>query len=141
MTDFDSGVVAGEYSELTRERCEELLNSTTVGRIAYARPDGAHILPVNYRYRDSVLVVRTSPYGSLAELAPGTDGVAFEVDHHNDLLQVAWSVVVRGRVDAVEDPGTQLGTDARPRPWAAGNRTLFLRLTPDTITGRGLRRR
>ena len=134
-------MVAGEYSELTRERCEELLNSTTVGRIAYARPDGAHTLPVNYGYRDSVLVIRTSPYGSLAELAPGADGVAFEVDHHNELLQVAWSVVVRGRVDAVADPGAELGADARPRPWAAGNRNLFLRLTPETISGRGLRRR
>lgn len=141
VTDPDAGTVAGEYRELTRERCEELLGSTSVGRIAFCRPDGAHILPVNYRYGGSVLVIRTSPYGSLAVLAPGVDGVAFEVDHHNDLLQTAWSVVVRGRVAAIEDPGSELAAEARPRPWAAGTRALFLRLTPDSITGRGVRRR
>lgn len=141
VTDPDAGTVGGDFRELSRELCEEFLGLTTVvGRIAFCRPDGVQIFPVNYRYKDSEVVIRTSPYGPLAELATGADGVAFEIDYHNDLLGTGWSVIVRGRVEAIKDPGSELTSDARPSPWAAGTRTLFLRLTPESISGRSVKR-
>jgi hypothetical protein len=76
----------------------------------------------------------------LADFAPSTRGVAFEVDHHRDRAETGWSVIVRGRVDALMDPSIELPADTRPRQMAAVSRNLFLRLTPESFTGRGVHR-
>lgn len=132
----------GRFTELRLEHCEELLAATTVGRIGFQSARGMEILPVNFRYRSRSILLRTSPYGPLAALAGGVDGVAFEVDHHDDLQQHGWSVLVRGRIAAVEDSAELAELDARmhPDPWAAGLRTLYLRLQASTITGRSVKR-
>ena len=139
----DGGTISGSFDELDREHCEELLRSTVVGRVAYSGPEHIEILPINYVYRDGAVLLRTAPYGPLAALAPGVDGVAFEIDHHEDLTQSGWSVVVAGRIEAVRETAelARLWEDTRPSPWAAGTRTLLLRLTATSITGRQVRRR
>ncbi|UPK75736.1 pyridoxamine 5'-phosphate oxidase family protein [Nocardioidaceae bacterium SCSIO 66511] len=136
----DDHIVRGTFREVSREKCEEYLRSAIVGRLAYAGDGRIEIIPVNYVYRDAVLI-RTSPYGPLAALGPGVDGVAFEVDHHDDLTQSGWSVVVHGRIAAVTqtDELQRLWDEARPNPWAAGTRSLFLRVEPKSITGRQVR--
>lgn len=140
VTDPGWGTVVGAVRELTGERCEELMSSMSVGRIAFCRPDGAHIYPVNYRYRGGVLLIQTSAEGPLSVLAAGVDGVAFEVDHQGDLSETGWSVVARGRVEGVADPERDVPPEQLPRPWAAGTRTLVLRLVPQTLTGRAVQR-
>ncbi|UYM03585.1 pyridoxamine 5'-phosphate oxidase family protein [Solicola gregarius] len=139
----DDREISGTFEELSWERCEEFLRSAVIGRIAYAGREHIEILPVNYTYQDDSVLLRTSPYGPLAALATGVDGVAFEVDHHEDLTQSGWSVLVAGRVAAVPatDELTALWEQAGPNPWAAGTRNLFLRITPTSITGRLVRRR
>lgn len=134
--------VPGQVKELTRARCIELLQTTTVGRLAFPGKDHIEIMPVNFIFRDDAVIFRTATDNRLAALAPGVDGVAFEVDHHNDLGQSGWSVVLWGRIQAVEDESelAELRSQTRPRPWAAGDRPLFLRLDPIEITGRAVRR-
>jgi uncharacterized protein len=139
MSDPDAGTVAGHFAELSRSRCDELLTTTTVGRIGFAGDDGIEILPVNFVYTGSHILIRTSPYGPLAQLAGGVDGVAFEIDYRDKLQPAGWSVLVKGRVDPV-DPDSDIATGELPRPWAPGTRTLLLQLTPRSVTGRAVKR-
>lgn len=125
-----------ELLELSRSECEGLLRLGTVGRVAIATPTGPHILPMNYAVSQGDLVVCTTPYSVL-----GTYGreslVAFEVDHFDHPRHHGWSVVVRGRADAVEDPA-ELRTvlELLPRPWVSGSRSLYLRIPMTEVSGR-----
>jgi len=125
--------------DLTREQCERLLRSGVTGRVALASPDGPHIIPVNYSVVDDAVVVRTSPYSVLGTY--GRDSVlAFEVDSFDHERQRGWSVVARGRAETVSDPAEleHIRSTWEPRPWAAGSRSLYVRLRWTEITGRRL---
>ena len=82
------------------------------------------------------MIVRTAPYSLLGEHA--NKDMAFEVDslHHED--RQGWSVVLVGKSERIEDieQMTELRASGRLEPWAAGNRHLFIRLTPRRVTGR-----
>lgn len=125
--------------ELARSECESLLRAGVAGRIAVAAPDGPHILPINYSVVDDAVVVRTSPYSLL-----GTHGrdamVAFEVDQFDYEYQRGWSVLARGRAEAVhdEDELDRITEIWAPRPWASGVRPLFLRIPWTELSGRQL---
>lgn len=128
-----------EARELDRQECERLLRAGIVGRVALSTPEGPHILPVNYAVVDDTIVVRTSAYSIL-----GTYGrnamLAFEVDHMDHDRRAGWSVVARGRGWAEVDPEqvTRIRNGWQPRPWAAGNRNLYLRIRWESLTGRAL---
>ena len=130
-----------ESRELAAQECERLLRAGVVGRVALSSPDGPHIVPVDYGVVDGTIVVRTSSYSIL-----GTYGrnamLAFEVDHLDHESHVGWSVVARGRGWAEVDPDqlARIRESWPPRPWAAGNRNLHLRLRWDSLTGRSLGR-
>lgn len=128
----------GELMELSRSECETLLRRGVVGRAAMATPTGPHIMPLNYAVCGSSVVVCTTPYSMLGTY--GRDSMlAFEVDHFEHPRQRGWSVVVRGRAEAVEDQ-EELRTlvTTLPRPWAAGRRSLYLRIPLTEVTGRRL---
>ena len=124
---------------LSTAECRRLLRSGVAGRVAVSAPDGPHIVPVNYSVVDSAVVVRTSPYSVL-----GTHGrdatVAFEVDAVDAVRREGWSVVARGRAEVVRDPDElrHIQRVWEPRPWAAGLRSLTLRIPLTELTGRRL---
>jgi hypothetical protein len=128
-----------ESRELDPLECERLLRGGVVGRVALSTPGGPHIIPVNYAVVDDTIVVRTSSYSIL-----GTHGrdamLAFEIDHIDHDRHVGWSVVARGRSWAETDPGAlaRIREGWQPRPWASGNRNLYLRLRWDSLEGRSL---
>jgi len=123
--------------DLTPDECRRLLSAGVAGRIALSTPDGPHIIPVNYAVVDDAIIIRTSPYSVL-----GTHGrntlLAFEVDQFDHHYQVGWSVVARGRGEVLTDPDEveHIRTTWEPRPWAAGNRRLYLRLRWAELSGR-----
>ena len=126
-----------EAIDLTRAECEQLLRTGVGGRIALSAPDGPHIVPVNYSVVDDAIIVRTSPYSVLGTY--GRDSMlAFEVDQFDDERQRGWSVVVRGRGEVVNDADEldHIRATSEPRPWAAGARTLHVRVRWTEITGR-----
>jgi nitroimidazol reductase NimA-like FMN-containing flavoprotein (pyridoxamine 5'-phosphate oxidase superfamily) len=128
----------GELMELSRSECETLLRRGVVGRVAISTPTGPHVMPLNYSVSGSSVVVCTTPYSMLGTY--GRDSMlAFEIDHFEHPRQRGWSVVVRGRAEAVEDQD-ELRTLVRvlPRPWAAGRRSLYLRIPLTEVTGRRL---
>jgi uncharacterized protein len=121
--------------DLTLDECRSLLQSQQVGRVAFTDPDGPVVLPINYTLVGDQVVVATSAYSSLARNAPSAP-VAFEIDMVDEFTQSGWSVLVRGRTSVVE--GQELSDVDLPQPWAAGVRTLFLKISAAEISGRRL---
>ncbi len=128
---------ADRASQIPRPRCDQLLRDHHIGRVAWLAPDGPQLLPVSYLVQHGNIVVRTSPYGVLAGLRSATEA-AFEVDEINDALGTGWSVLVRGRAQAVVDETelTELWTRDDVVPWAPGTRNVFISIVPRTVTGR-----
>jgi len=128
-----------EPRDICRQDCERLLRTSAVGRVALSTPEGPHIVPVNYAVIDETIVVRTSAYSVL-----GTYGhnamLAFEVDQVDHERHAGWSVVARGRGWAELDPDqvAAIRRGWQPRPWASGNRNLYLRMRWECISGRAL---
>ena len=85
-----------EFTPLSPTRCQELLESQSIGRVAWQAADGPQILPVIYACHDGTVIFRTSPYGVLSELVRPTD-VALEIDELDPEGRQGWSVVVQGR--------------------------------------------
>jgi uncharacterized protein len=81
------------------------------------------------------------PDGILAELAQPTS-VALEVDELDQQTRSGWSIVLHGRTSAVREPEelADLWASDALVPWASGNRTLFIRIRPERVAGRVVRR-
>jgi nitroimidazol reductase NimA-like FMN-containing flavoprotein (pyridoxamine 5'-phosphate oxidase superfamily) len=108
-----------------------------VGRLAYNDDDGPVVTPLSYAVSERAVLVATAPTTQLAAHAPGSP-VAFEVDDLDAVERAGWSVVVRGRAEVVDYAELPAAHDARPAPWAAGDRTTYLRIEPSSLTGRRL---
>jgi nitroimidazol reductase NimA-like FMN-containing flavoprotein (pyridoxamine 5'-phosphate oxidase superfamily) len=128
-----------ELLELDPEECRARLATHGVGRVAVSTPRGPAIVPVNYAVVDGAVVFRTAPDAAPA-LAGGTEA-AFEVDHIDEALSQGWSVLVVGRAEYVTDAAAiqHLADEARTRPWAGGDRELWVRIAPEQVTGRRIR--
>lgn len=125
--------------ELTVEECLELLNTNIVGRVALSTPGGPRIVPVNYAMHGDAIVFRTAPYSELGTYGWNTE-LAFEIDHLDYERHQGWSVVAYGRGALVEDPDevADIRRTWDPRPWAEGQRHLYMRLDWRNLTGRRL---
>ena len=123
--------------ELSREECVRLLHAGVTGRVAVTTPAGPHLVPVNYSMAGGTVVIATTPYSVLGTHAVDAKAV-FEIDDVDYERQSGWSVTVRGRLRAEDDPAELSRSQAEwsPRPWAAGTRSLVLRLPLDEVTGR-----
>lgn len=122
-------------------RCLALLRShpARVGRLGVTDADGQPlIVPVNYRMDGDAVVIRADPDSLIARRALERR-VAFEVDDVDAAWQEGWSVLIRGTARRVSDV-VELARLRRLqlRPWAPGERTLYLRIDPELVTGRQL---
>jgi nitroimidazol reductase NimA-like FMN-containing flavoprotein (pyridoxamine 5'-phosphate oxidase superfamily) len=128
-----------ETRELSAEDCRALLRSCVAGRVALSTPTGPHIVPVNYSVVDDAIIVRTTPYSLLGTYGRDTT-FAFEIDGFDRVHERGWSVMARGRVEAVTERHEleHIREVAQPQPWASGGRSLFLRLRWTELSGRKL---
>ena len=127
----------GTLVPIAETECWQLLDTTTVGRLAFTTDDGIVILPVNFLVDEQRIYFQTEPGSTIAALADGRDDVAFEIDYH-DMNQAGWNVLVKG---STAEAGTlegerALASTGRLGSWAPGNRSLLIGLTPRTISGR-----
>ncbi|WP_326580720.1 pyridoxamine 5'-phosphate oxidase family protein [Actinacidiphila glaucinigra] len=122
--------------ELGAEECWQLLSTHGVGRIALSMPEGLTVLPVNYCVVDGGIAFRTAAAATPTEASDTK--CAFEVDEVDDALSQGWSVLVRGMAHTVTDPTgvRRLDEQAYSGPWAGGDRDLWVRITPASVTGR-----
>lgn len=125
-----------KFTELTPQECRDLLSTHGVGRLAVPIGSGPVIVPVNYSVVEGMIVFRTAPDAAPSR-AEGSQ-VAFEVDHIDAALSQGWSVLVRGEAHAETDPDVvrRLEEQACSAPWAGGQRELWIRIAPLSVTGR-----
>lgn len=128
---------SGSVVALPHEECLALLETTTVGRIAFVNDEGQQLIPVNFALIDGAIYFRTLPDGFLSSLAMGHDDVAFGVDHY-DVFRNGWNVTVRGGARGVEDRATinKVLSNHKLKPWAGGVRPLVIQVSLGSIDGR-----
>jgi uncharacterized protein len=129
-----------EPTELSYDKCRELLSGGVVGRVAMCTASGPRILPVNYSIVQDSVVFRTTPYSLLGTYA-WKARLAFEVDHIDHERQQGWSVVATGDGAMIEDADELAAIRSHwdPQPWPGGaQRQLYVRLRWDELTGRRL---
>ena len=129
------------FEALGRQQCLDLMESNHLGRVAWQAADLPQILPVTYAMYQGSAHFRTAPDSILAELARPTS-VALEVDELDQQTRSGWSIVLHGRTSAVSEPEAlaDLWASDFLVPWAVGNRTLFIRIVPERVSGRIIRR-
>lgn len=129
------------FDAIGRQQCLDLIEAHHLGRVAWQAADFPQILPVTYAMHQGCAYFRTSPDGILAELAQPTS-VALEVDELDEQTRSGWSIVIYGRTSGVSEPDelADLWASDSLVPWTAGNRTLFIRIAPERVSGRVVRR-
>jgi nitroimidazol reductase NimA-like FMN-containing flavoprotein (pyridoxamine 5'-phosphate oxidase superfamily) len=131
---------------LDEAECLRLISPGGVGRLAYMGRYGLTVLPVNYKLHRGAVLFRTSQHSLTGEdlrtgIAHAEYDVAFEIDDVDPAVREGWSVLLHG-------PAHYMTTDAERAeveesgvvPWPGGEKEQAIRIKPDRITGRRLRR-
>jgi hypothetical protein len=128
--------LAPTLEPMRRDECKKLIESGSVGRIAYDGADGLVVVPVNYCTLGELIVFRTAADSAVAQydLAP----IAFELDAFDQGMHDGWSVLVNGTVRPAMDLEIE-AVRGRVEPWAGGRRDTYLAIDPHRITGRRVR--
>ena len=124
--------------ELAESECLELLKGHHFGRVAFVEHAAGPpvIIPVNYLVHAETVVFRTDPNSKLA-IALRSTTAAFEIDGIDKRERTGWSVVISGRAEEVVDPREVDELRQTPLlPWAPGDRSLYVRIAPELVTGR-----
>ena len=129
MTTTDDEPVA----TLSAEECWELLELEEFGRLAYRLVDEVHLVPINYVVDAGVLLFRTASGNKLLAAALHSD-VAFEIDWHDE--NVAWSVVVRGRIRRLHEDEVHRVEGRLLEPWVPTLKYDVIELIPESVSGR-----
>ncbi len=129
----------GSLTRIGRVECLSLLESRSVGRMAYiARQGVPDIVPVNYAVHDGYVLVRTG-VGPKLQAAERGELLALEIDDIDEQTHTGWSVVATGPAERLRSRQIAALPDAvLPRTWANGPRFALLRFTLRRVEGRRL---
>jgi nitroimidazol reductase NimA-like FMN-containing flavoprotein (pyridoxamine 5'-phosphate oxidase superfamily) len=126
--------------DLSEADCFDLLAGHHFGRIGVVVGGRPTIFPVNYFFEDGRVAIRTDPGTKLSAAAQGQ--VAFEIDGVDEAARAGWSVVVTGVGYEVTDALDDVSEALRRFPvdtWAPGQKSRWIRIEPQAVTGRRLR--
>jgi nitroimidazol reductase NimA-like FMN-containing flavoprotein (pyridoxamine 5'-phosphate oxidase superfamily) len=125
-------------AHIRREECEELLASSTFGRVGVIVDGHPEIFPVVHVYdRDRGCVAFPTNPGTKLYGALDWPFVGYEVDGVDADGASGWSVLVVGRAEEVSDPGEIAKLAAqRNTLWRSGGQLHWLRIVPSKVTGR-----
>lgn len=121
--------------QLDTATCLALLREAAFGRLAVVVNNRPEIFPVNHAVDHGSVVFRTGQgtklFGSIGQ------PVAFEADGVDAASGRAWSVVVAGTAHEIQQLHEVLQALELPVfPWQGGAKPHFVRIEPDSITGR-----
>ena len=126
-----------QVQNLEHHECWAMLRTVSVGRLAVLADGRPDIFPVNYTVDGGTLVFRTAQGTKLSAATGGEAAVAVEADGVDPDTGLAWSVVVKGTAALVKSTEEVLETSRLYLfPWQAGRKDAFVRITPDSVTGR-----
>jgi nitroimidazol reductase NimA-like FMN-containing flavoprotein (pyridoxamine 5'-phosphate oxidase superfamily) len=117
--------------------CRRLLAADEIGRLAIVEGGVPAVFPVNYVFDGEAVIFRTAP-GTKLRVGPRRPAT-FEIDAFDREHRTGWSVVVTGRLEEVTDFDAAALDQVRSLPvdpWAAGERTHWMRLVPSRVSGR-----
>jgi len=127
---------SSQVQNLEHHECWALLRTVSVGRLAVLADGRPDIFPVNFTVDGGTLVFRTGQ-GTKLSAASGDSAVAVEADGVDPGTGLAWSVVIKGTAALVKSTEELLDTSRLYLfPWQAGRKDAFVRITPDSVTGR-----
>jgi hypothetical protein len=125
-----------DVQNLEHHECWAVLRTVSVGRLAVMADGRPDIFPINYTVDGGTVVFRTGQ-GTKLSAASGDAAVAVEADGVDPESGLAWSVVVKGTAEVVKGAEDVLDTSRLYLfPWQAGRKDAFVRITPDSVTGR-----
>lgn len=122
---------APEVEALSPDACRHLLGERVIGRIALPTSGAPVLRPVNYAFDGDAIVIRTGD-GTIHAAAQRTDPASFEIDLFDPLEHTGSSVVVSGRLEALE---SEPASFAPLRAWASGLKDRYVRLSVETLSG------
>jgi nitroimidazol reductase NimA-like FMN-containing flavoprotein (pyridoxamine 5'-phosphate oxidase superfamily) len=132
MSTTDDGVTI-----LPEHECWDLLAGVALGRVVTSVDDQPEIFPVNYVVQDRTVLFRTAEGTKLVSTARN-NRVVFEVDDHN--VAEGWSVIVKGRARSLRtNEQIEEAERAQLLPWTTSEKTHYVRVIPEMITGRRFR--
>ncbi len=121
-------------TELSEAESWNLLSGVSLGRLVTTVSGWTEIFPINFVVQHNTLLFRTAE-GTKLLTSVLNSHVVFEADDHN--VAQGWSVVVRGTAQLLH---TSAEIDGARRaglyPWIATEKLRFVRITPDTLSGR-----
>jgi hypothetical protein len=127
---------SSNVQNLEHHECWALLRTVSVGRLAIVVDGRPDIFPINYTVDGGTLVFRTGE-GTKLSGASRDAAVALEADGVDQDTGMAWSVVAKGTAAVVTGTEEILDTSRLYLfPWQAGRKDAFVRITPDSVTGR-----
>jgi len=129
-------IVVPKAQILDVQQCWALLSETTVGRLSVTADGRPDIFPVNYKVDQQTLIFRTGN-GAKLHAMQGDANVALEADAVSAEFGMAWSVVVKGHAVTATPTSTSLDTTGRALfPWQGVEKEHFIRIVPESVTGR-----
>ena len=120
-------------TELPLDECWELLRAHALGRLAFHLAGEVRITPINYVVDKDTLLFRTAEGSKLLGVVMNED-VAFEIDGENG--HTAWSVVIRGTAQLLDEAAAHRADDLPLRPWVSSYKYNVVEITPTAISGR-----
>src|ERR1700712_3636619 len=125
----------GGGADLPPDACWALLRSVETGRLGVTSNGDPDIFPVNFVVDRGTVVFRTAAGATMTAALSGR--VAFEADGLDPEANQAWSVVIKGRAEAVKKLYELLDTTALPLfPWHPSPKHHLIRIVVEEITGR-----
>ncbi|OBH12149.1 pyridoxamine 5'-phosphate oxidase family protein [Mycobacterium sp. E1747] len=132
MSLIDDGVSILPVSE-----CWDLIAGMTLGRLVTSVGGQPEIFPVNYAVQRHTVLFRTAEGTKLVSTAIN-NRVLFEVDDHN--VAEGWSVIIKGTARSLHsNEDIEEAERAQVLPWTASDKSHFVRIIPEIVTGRRFR--
>ena len=127
--------------DIDNEVCWTLLTNSVGGRVGFSTVDGPMVLPVNHRVderHDRLSNGLVEPAGGAEGWRPGR----LRGRRAGRDAEVGWSVLVRGRAHQIHPSAAPAVAEHALdlRPWAPGERDHWIRIVPDSVTGRAISR-
>ncbi|UXA08347.1 pyridoxamine 5'-phosphate oxidase family protein [Mycobacterium sp. SMC-2] len=117
--------------------CWDLLRGATLGRLVTSVGGQPEIFPVNYVVQQRTVLFRTAEGTKLVSTAINNK-VLFEVDDHN--VAEGWSVIIKGTARSLRsNEEIEEAERAQVLPWVPSEKSHFVRIVPEVVTGRRFR--
>lgn len=129
----------GALDSLPPSECQRLLGLNDIGRLAWPTDEEVLVVPVNYTLDGIDIVLRTDPWGPIAQRAVGARA-SFQVDDLHRDGHIGWTVLAQVTPSLVNDPAERHRLQRYElQPWAPGDRSCYVRLVITALSGRQLR--